>query len=67
MGVLSEHICALCTLHAVPGKARRGRYTPSLGTGVTAGYKAPCGYWESNPGPLEAQPVLLNTEHLWYL
>lgn len=31
----------------------------SGGTGVTDGCELPCGCWESNPGPLEKQPVLL--------
>lgn len=27
----------------------------SSGTGVADGYEPPCGDWESNPGPLQAQ------------
>ena len=30
----------------------------SLGTGVTTGCGPPRGCWESNPGPLDGQPVL---------
>lgn len=37
-------------VHAVPLKARRG---PWLRTGVTNACKLPCGYWESNLGPLK--------------
>jgi hypothetical protein len=29
------------------------------GTRVTVGCELPCGCWDSNPGPLEEQPVLL--------
>ena len=36
-------------------------------TGVTNGCEPPRGYWESNPGPLEEQPVLLTTEPSLYL
>ena len=32
------------------------------GTGVTDSCELPYGYWESNPSPLEEQPVLLITE-----
>ena len=32
------------------------------GTEVTDSGELPCGYWESNPGPLEEQTVLLTTE-----
>jgi hypothetical protein len=31
-------------------------------TGVTDGCELPCGCWESNPGPLQEQPMLLTTE-----
>ena len=31
-------------------------------TEVTDGFEPPHGYWESNLGPLEEQPVLLSTE-----
>lgn len=34
----------------------------SLGTGVTDACKLPNGFRESNPGPLEEEPVLLSTE-----
>jgi hypothetical protein len=33
-----------------------------LRAGITDGCEPPCGGWESNPGPLEEQPVLLTTE-----
>ena len=29
----------------------------SLGTEVTDGCELPCGFWESNLGPLEGQPA----------
>lgn len=32
------------------------------GTGVTHDCEPPCGCWDSNPGPLEEQLVLLTTE-----
>lgn len=34
------------------------------GTGVTHSYEPPCGCWESNPGPLQEQQVLLTAEQL---
>lgn len=34
----------------------------SLGARVTDGCELPCVYWESNPGPLQVQLVLLTTE-----
>lgn len=46
-------------VNAVPVEARKGIICP--GTGVTSGY-VPCGSWESNPGPLDEQIVLLPTE-----
>ena len=33
--------------------------------GITNDTELPCEYWESNQGPLEKQPVLLNPEPLY--
>lgn len=32
------------------------------GTVLTGGYEMPCGCWESNPGPLQEQGVILSVE-----
>jgi len=47
--------CKLVTL----GPAEEIRY---FGTGVMSGSELSCGFWESNPGPLEEQLVFLTTE-----
>jgi hypothetical protein len=36
----------------------------SPGTEVTNGSQLPCGFWESNLGPLQEYQVLLSAEHL---
>ena len=48
-------------MSSVPGakEVRRGHWIPwnwSCG-----GYELPCGYWESNLGPLQGQQMLLTT------
>ena len=48
------HVCA------VPVEARRGHQL--FWTRVTDGCELPCGYGESNLGPLGDQPVLLTVE-----
>jgi len=48
-----HHMCA------VPTKSRKIR---SSGTGVIDGFEIPCGCWESNPSPLEEQPMCLTSE-----
>ena len=53
------HVC-VCVYHvnAWYGGEQK-RVSGHLGTGITGGCGPPCGYWELNPGLLEAQPVLL--------
>ena len=57
---------ACMSVHRVlPGALRRPEEgVGSPGTGITDGCEPPCGCWESNPGPLEEQPVLLPTADL---
>ena len=55
-----EYLFAFMPVHQVPGKS--GKDSGSPASGVTDGCELPCGCWESNPGPLEEQPVLLTTE-----
>lgn len=42
---------------AVPSRTEEG--SGSLGTGLSDGFKQPCGCWELNLAPLEEQPVFL--------
>lgn len=49
-----HHVCA------VPSNARRGHQNPC--NGVTEDCELPFGCWESSPGPLGEQPVLLTTK-----
>lgn len=44
----------------MPVPARRGHWI--LGTGIIDGCELPSGCWESNPGPLEEQTILLIIE-----
>lgn len=44
-------VCTMC-----PESAR------APATGAVDGCELPCGFWESNPGPLEEQPTLLTAE-----
>lgn len=53
------YICASCAC-LLPEILEEG--IRSTGTGVTDGYKPLQGCWESNPGPLEEQSVVLTTE-----
>lgn len=54
--VVVLHVCApqACL---EPTKVKRGYQSP--GTGIVDSCELPCQYWESNPGPLQEQPVLL--------
>lgn len=45
------HTCVCTTCTHKPMRSEEG-IRPS-GAGVTDGFKAPCGCWESSPGPLE--------------
>ena len=55
MGVLSA-LCLCATFKQYPQRADEGIRSP--GTRVID-CKPPCGFWDSNPGSLEEQPVLL--------
>jgi len=48
-------VCAWCSSKSEEGIG-------SLGNGGTDAYEASCRCWESNPDPLEEQPVLLSSE-----
>lgn len=52
-----HHVCA------VPAEARRnqGKFPA---TGVTYSCELPCGFWETNPGPLQEQQMFLIPEPL---
>lgn len=50
------YVCVSC-ICLVPVGVRKG--VIFLGTGVMKNCKLPCGAWESNPGPLNQQPLLL--------
>jgi hypothetical protein len=49
------HVCVQC-----PWGLKGGIRSP--GTRVTDDFEAPYGFWDSNQGPLEEQPVLITTE-----
>ena len=52
------HVCAhTCRSHWKPEEG-----IGSSENGVTDSCELPCGCWESNPGPLEEQPVLFTVE-----
>jgi hypothetical protein len=47
----------------MPAETRRRVVGSGTEVTVSSGYnEPPCGCWESNPGPLEEQPVLLTAE-----
>jgi hypothetical protein len=52
------YVCAPCAC-LVPTEAKEGSLSPE--TGVVGGCEAQCGRWESNPGPLEEQPMFITT------
>lgn len=54
--VLRSHMSMHCIFPWRPEEGPR-----SSGTGVRDGCGPPSGFWESNPGPLEKQPVLATT------
>lgn len=54
-------VCESCSC-LVPKEARRGHQIP--GTSVADSREPPCGFWGSNLGPLQAQPVLLTPDWL---
>lgn len=51
-------MCIACMSATYNGQ-KRVRYS---GAGVIKGCECPCGYWESNPDPLEKQPEVYTTE-----
>jgi hypothetical protein len=53
-------VCLPCVC-PVPEESRSGLQI-SLELGLTGGCELLCGCWESNPGPLKEQRVLLMTE-----
>lgn len=59
MGILPVHLFVIY----MPGSqgGQKGASDP-LNNRVTDGCESPCGCWESKPGLLEVQPVLLNAE-----
>ena len=54
------HMCITCVLGACPWRSEEG--TGSHGAGVLDSCGPLSGCWESNPGPLQQQQVLLTTE-----
>lgn len=61
------HVCYICVHVYVYTMWVQCLWNPkegngSPGTGVTASYETPCGYWEVNPGPPQKQQVLLTSE-----
>lgn len=57
MGVLPVSMAVHHMYNSLGGQTRA-----FLGNGVTDSCKPSCRYWESNPGPLKEQRVLLMTE-----
>ena len=55
-----EHFACMSTWYRQ--KLEEGVRPP--GNGVTDSCELPCGCWESNPHPLEEQPLLLTVSHL---
>lgn len=51
-------MCTMC----MPGTFGAEESAGCPGTGVTDDFKLPCRYWKPNPGPLQGQQVLLNSE-----
>ena len=49
--VFRLHVCLCTTCIQGPLHPKEGGQPP--GTGVTDSFQLPCGFWESNPGPLE--------------
>ena len=60
---LHECLCTVCVQHLQ--WPEEGAESPRIE--VTGYWELPCRNWESNPGPLEEQPVLLTTELLLQL
>ena len=50
-----QHLCPWC-----PWNPEEGVQLPR--TGVTDGCELLCGCWETNPGPLQEQPLFLTAE-----
>lgn len=54
-------ICTACMSSAL----KVGRSIRSPGTGIVDNCEPPCKCWDSNPGPLQAQPVILTDRPLF--
>lgn len=64
MFCLRACVCTVCTLGGYEDEKKEGIGSP--GFGVLHDSEPPCGCWESNPGPLQGQEVLLTIEPALY-